>query len=287
MPQRVLRRVVHTTEEVLPTAVAKAEDHYYLPAQRRMATAREVAATQGVEGAQGGEELKEALNRTRGVTQQDARGMLGGALHIPSARAVAEKTLEGLGWKGEEIRLADVYSGVGTLALAVGQAAGRRVRYVAAAEKNSKARKVLRAAWGREVKIRKEARKAGWGGAKPDRIDIAGVTMPCGPVSKLNGHPPSESALKDRREEMKEVLEMIAEWEPRAVIIESVAELLKGRNEKEGRKEEEVMRRALRGYEIRAQVVKAEERGGVRMRRNRAYWVAIRGVWAVGAHTVH
>ena len=42
------------------------------------------------------------------------------------------------------------------------------------------------------------------------------------------------------------------------------------------------MRRVLGGYEIRAQVVKAERMGGVRVRRDRAYWVAVRGGWTEG-----
>ena len=67
------------------------------------------------------------------------------------------------------------------------------------------------------------------------------------------------------------------------MIIESSAELLEGRMERQGTVEEEIMERVLSEYEMRAQVVKAERMGGVRVRRDRAYhWVAVRGGWAGG-----
>ena len=46
---------------------------------------------------------------------------------------------------------------------------------------------------------------------------------------------------------------------------------------------EEIMERVLSEYEMRAQVVKAERMGGVRVRRDRAYWVAVRGGWVGGS----
>ena len=275
---------------MLPAAVAQEGDHYYLPVQGRMAMAVEVAAVQGIGGAQGGEGLRAALASTKGVSQEQARKMIGGALHIPSARGVAKRALEGIGWEpgGKRLRFADVYSGIGTMALAVGQAAGQKVQYVAAAERWGKARDVLQAAWGAKVNIRKEAGPKGWVGVNVGRVDVAGVTLPCGPVSKLNGSAEEErqGQLDKRIVKMEEVLGVVAGWEPKAVILESSAELLAGRMEAQGTVEEEVMARVLRGYEIRAQVVKAERMGGVRVRRDRAYWVAIRGGWAGGTQQV-
>ena len=201
VPQRLLRRVVYGAGqgEVLPAAVAQEGDHYYLPVQGRMAMAVEVAAVQGIGGAQGGEGLRAALASTKGVSQEQARKMIGGALHIPSARGVAKRALEGIGWEpgGKRLRFADVYSGIGTMALAVGQAAGQKVQYVAAAERWGKARDVLQAAWGAKVNIRKEAGPKGWVGVNVGRVDVAGVTLPCGPVSKLNG-----SAEEERQEQL-------------------------------------------------------------------------------------
>ena len=70
---------------------------------------------------------------------------------------------------------------------------------------------------------------------------------------------------------------VVATWSPDAIIYESVAELLeKGRRAEQGKKVLAILKKEIRGYKWRTQVVKAEEVGDLRVRRDRAFITAVK-----------
>ena len=287
-PRRLLRRILHIpgVDEVLPASVSKESDQYYLPFQRRYATAGEVAATLEVEGPYGGDELRAALDGgVPQVSQQAARRMLGGAVHVGMTAAVVRKGLQAMGGVSGAVRYMDVCSGVGTVAVAVGRASGARVEYVEAAEKQAAARAVLREAWGEGLRIYKDATGREMREAPAHEVDVAAVTAPCGVWSKLNASRNKAAKRTEAKKMWRTIMKRVAERRPRMILVESVAEL-SGRDAKAGRELEEIMQEAADGYEWRMQALSAQVHGGgVSVRRDRAYWVALRDGWGEGERT--
>ena len=377
VPDGIKRRMLKVAEhgDILPAAKEQVGDHYYLLNQGRMAFAGEVAATLDVRGHHGGKAVQEAVGGTPGVTEEAGRKALGGALHVPSVVKVAGGVLQEMGWQQRRgLRYADVCSGVGTMAVGVGRAAGGKVKYVAAAEKNGDRRKILQRAWGKDVVIGKDATDEVWWKQKRKQVGhvhLAGLTPVCGPYSKDNSragpkawedsqaeacartcawactcanayeyayacareyewaeactrecafagaytwaHAWAGAGARERawvyagegacahtcadtcacayaREGMRtcacgrahhtqltKMARVVATWSPDAIIYESVAELLeKGRRAEQGKKVLAILKKEIRGYKWRTQVVKAEEVGDLRVRRDRAFITAVK-----------
>ena len=291
VPKQLLRRLLHTPgrDALLPTSVSKAADQYYMPYQHRFATAGEVADTMGIKGRNRGKELRAALDGgTPGVSQQAARGMIGGALHVGMTTAVVAEGLRAMGsGAGKQLTFMDVCSGVGTMAVAVSKASGRTVRYVEAAEKKKAARAVLRAVWGDGLTIHKDATGAEMMGSEAKQVDVAAITAPCGVWSKLNASRGKKKARTEAKKLWRTIVKRVAERKPRMIIVESVAALM-GRDEEAGRELEEIMQEATEGYVWRRAVLGAHTHGGdVTVRRDRAYWVALKDGWGGTAQSTN
>ena len=193
------------------------------------------------------------------------------------------------GTEGEGLRWADVASGVGTTAAAAQAAAtaeGIGFEYVAAAERNGKAARVNEMAWGRGKKgkrmYRGEAESRNWGRLR-GRVDAIGVTLNCGKWSKLERKQGRERKTREALEEMGRVMRAVAAAEPRAVVVESVAEMLEGgERDAEGKQYEEVLKMAFPGMEWRAQALDAHRHGAAAMTRWRGFWVGVQGGWQEG-----
>ena len=216
------------------------------------------------------------------VTRARLRSMLGGAVHVQTCRLVAERMLQGMGWReGEAVRWADMASGLGTTAAAVQAAAGAGFEYVVAAEREADTARVHAAAWG--TPNEGEATTANWT-AWAGKVDAVGITPDCGRFSKRARRSAADTAgrVEEAMKELRAMAEGAEAMRPRAVMVESVGDLLEGENEETGERMEEVLRQAMPEMAWRAQVLDAHKHGAAAMARSRAFWVGVRGGWVGG-----
>jgi len=280
--QRLMRRVIQTG--MLPTAVGAGGDIYYLIKQQRHMVPSEMCDAFGVAK---DSKLRKALVATRGngrgkATERQAMMCMGAAIHVPSLKMVLADGMERAGvtsGKGS-VNLYDVCSGVGTVAEAMEQLVGDRLRYVAAAENGKAQRQILKAAWAHrgltEARMYKEAYGEEAETGPTERVDVYVMTPECGRWSRCQNNIEMEKAMKET-DKVAQLMKYAREARPAVVVLESVADLLGSERVRAcGERLEEIMRTHLPDYEWRAQVVDAHAHGDEPMKRERAFWVGTR-----------
>ena len=302
-PESKIRGRMSTEGQVLKTATAGEGAAYYEPGHGTFMSATRLAALFVGEGHAITQAVGRMARQESDVTERKAarkggargadmprkkvaearlRSMMGGAMHAPTGELAAKCMMEGMGWQvGDTLRWADMASGVGTTAAAVQAAAGGKFTYVVAAERSKDTARVLEEAWG--VENVGEATTAEWR-KWARRADAVGLTQDCGRFSKRarKSKERTDEGVEAGLDELRRMAEGAEMMKTRAVMVESVGDLLDGENEEVGRRLEEVLRRAMPTMEWRAQVLDAHMHGAAAMARRRAFWVGVRGGWAAG-----
>ena len=139
-----MRRLVHTDH--LPTALAKAADHYVLvtPGEApRFMTVEEVGRTMGLDDAS---PLMHMLS-TPTLSVNHAVECLGRSVHVGVARQIVRTLMaRGLMWRG--MKYGSGYSGIDTFVAAVHAETGGEFTYEFASESQPHVRRGLLHAWG-------------------------------------------------------------------------------------------------------------------------------------------
>ena len=274
-PPRITSKFIK--KGTMPTAVSSRAERWYLPGKRRHCDTDEMCRAFGITVGGG---LHTALEKT---TKTKAAAMLGAAAHVGVLRAVIRGGMTRAGITpetGDVVVMADLCSGVGTVAEAMEQETKGRWRYARAAEKEKEREEVLLDAWGvrglTEEKVQKDAYDVDALDAAPE-CDVLAMTPECGPYSRQ-----SMTNLSEAKTETKKVATMMryaARVRPAVVIMESVADLLTSTRMRPcGEEIERHLREALPDYEWRKQVVDPARHIGVPMSRERAFWVGTRPV---------
>ena len=255
---------------------------YYLINEKRHLSAGEMCNAFGVAK---DSKLRMALTQGRDamkVTQREVIRMMGGAVHVPSLKKVIAGGMARAGVQvngRRKVTLYDTCSGVGTAAEAMEQLTGGRFRYVAAAERGTAQRKILRAAWAHRGlrRVYEDAYGEEATRGPTERVDVYMMTPVCSKWSKCQSGAEGMGEAMEETQVVGQMMRYAARARPAVVVLESVDDLLGPERMRGcGEEIERILHESLPDYEWRAQVVDAHEHGGAPMTRARAFWVGTR-----------
>ena len=280
VPARVKRTLAHTTKQVMPTLLANPDEHPYLPTLGREVTAGEHAKLMGIVGGQGGDETRQELmdmGREEGG-EEKSRTWQGEAVHVDAAALVVEAgmRLAGMAKVKRPLKFGDIGSGVGTMALAVGRAAGETVDYRWAVEENQEKQDFLQRVWGDGVKIEGRLQDASRKGAAARKLDVASVTLDCGAWTKNTRTQSVRPGMQlGSIEDSVAAMRLAAASKPTLIVYENSAEIDMKRGGANAETLVRKMQEAAPGREWWGQRVCAQKHAGSGVRRERLFLVAV------------
>ena len=261
-------RLVHT--EHLPTALAKAADHYVLvtPGEApRFMTVEEVGRTMGLDDAS---PLMHMLS-TPTLSVNHAVECLGRSVHVGVARQIVRTLMaRGLMWRG--MKYGSGYSGIDTFAAAVHAETGGEFTYEFASESQPHVRRGLLHAWGGSGLTEE---RCYWDGCSTEaqsapHTDTYVLTTTCEQYSRRNRLRGTEGQRRALGE-VWSALGYVRQMKPGVVVLENVDEKCCAQS---------ITGLCLRlreyGYEVETGALDPWEIAGAHVDRWRRYWVLVR-----------
>ena len=273
LAEGVPERAVHV--DSLPTAVASAADHYFLPTLGRFVRPEELCAffSLPMSAARG------VLSSPAIIPARRACQCLGGAIHPGVAAAVTRRALalcpqlRAQVMRGRPVRYASACSGVDLFAQGLDQVLGPSAwTYVMASERDGVTARALHRIYHSRGLRRSAIREDACSAAACERgaqSDIWVASADCSPFSAYN-RLRSEARTTEALFEFDRILDYVRAKTPRLVIVENVdmPDAVHGIT---------AALASLRGYKLFRQVICPSWACGAIMVRRRMFWVAVRG----------
>ena len=260
-PMQLARAVVHAN--ILPTALTSRPDHYWLTAQERYMSVREVSRAMGLSICP---RLMNALDTVPCPTV--AVSMLGAGIHATVALLLLRlMRMEGL--LPAYVRYASVCSGIDCFAAALDFLTEGKFSYEFAAERETRARTVLQRAWGLEPRppsMYTEAAELEQADLPP--LDLCCITPSCLRLSRRR-HERDAMLVAQGILDAAEVCAVVRRRAAAVVVVENVAEpdAIAGIS---------LLLKDIGGYTWRMQILSPLKHGGEPVERVRAIWLGVR-----------
>ena len=261
----LLRALVHA--EGVPTAVASAGDHYWLPALGRWASPTELMRLFGVpEGC----ELWDSVATESALSARRLVECFGNAVHTESAARAVRRAAELTDFGPPPLVYASACSGIDLIAQGVQEVFGSGFSHAFASERDRKVADLCARAWAhrglsRDRVFEDACSEAACELAPGPRPDIWSVTPPCVAYSRRNMRKSEEEARNEMRS-FDRMLDYARFHAPRAIIVENVDEPFASSCI-------DSALAALTGYEGESFVTEARDSG--QMARRRRFWVFV------------